>query len=68
MQRDDMYGLDWEALLRKAEASWRDFLSILAERGEGDFRMADHFQAVREKTESDGKVEFSRTSEVREQG
>ena len=66
MQRDDMYGLDWEALLRKAEASWRDFLSILAERGEGDFRMEDHFQAVREKTKGDGKAESARTSEARE--
>ena len=30
---DDMYALDWEALLDKAESGWRDFLSILAERG-----------------------------------
>ncbi len=52
MVRDDMYALDWEALLDKAESGWRDFLRILAERGEGDFRMESHFDAVRQKEQT----------------
>ena len=47
MEREDMYALDWPALLDKARAGWRDFLKILEERGEGDFRMEEHFEAVR---------------------
>ena len=66
MERDDMYALDWHALLNRAEASWRDFLSILQERGEGDFRMEEHFQAVRAKTESHGSGESGGASEARE--
>ena len=66
LQQEDMFGLDWDALLRKAEAGWRDFLSILAERGEGDFRMERHFQALREKTETDGSAESAEPSEARE--
>ena len=66
LQREDMYGLDWDALLRKAEAGWRDFLSILAERGEGDFRMERHFQALRDKMEADGSAESAEPSHARE--
>ena len=54
MGREDMYALDWHALLDKALAGWRDFLNILEERGEGDFRMAEHFEAIRNEIQSDG--------------
>jgi len=54
MGREDMYALDWHALLDKALAGWRDFLNILEERGEGDFRMAEHFKAIRNEIQSDG--------------
>ena len=57
MEPQDMYGLDWDALLNKAEAAWRDFLSILEERGGGDIRMEEHFEAARGKTESDTSAE-----------
>ena len=66
MVPDDMYALDWHALLDKAQAGWRDFLSILEERGEGDFRMKEHFQAVRGKMESHGSGESGGASEARE--
>ena len=66
MVRDDMYALDWHTLLDKAQAGWRDFLNILEERGEGDFRMEEHFQAVRGKTESHGSGESDGASEARE--
>ena len=49
MEREDMYALDWRALLAKAEAGWSDFLDILEERGGGDFRIDAHFEAVRVK-------------------
>ena len=54
MGREDMYALDWHALLDKALAGWRDFLNILEERGEGDFRMAEHFEAIRNEIQTDG--------------
>ncbi len=54
MEQNDMYALDWNALLDKALASWRDFLDILEERGEGDFRIAEHFEAVRGEIQSLG--------------
>ena len=54
MEQNDMYALNWHALLDKALASWRDFLDILEERGEGDFRMAEHFEAVRGEMQSLG--------------
>ncbi|MCY4674020.1 MAG: ATP-binding protein [Bacteroidetes bacterium] len=47
MKGEDMYALNWSALLAKAEAGWRDFLDILEVRGGGDFRMEGHFDAVR---------------------
>ena len=65
MEPDDMYSLDWSALLNKAEAGWRDFLGILEERGEGDFRMEEHFQAVRGQTESNSSAESARASATR---
>ena len=49
MSREDMYALDWEALLAQAAAGWSDFLNILEARGGGDFRMEEHFDAVRQK-------------------
>lgn len=52
MSREEMYALDWPSLLAKAEAGWTDFLDILEARGGGDFRMEDHFDAVRRKEES----------------
>ena len=64
--RDDMYALDWEALLDKAEVGWKDFISILEERGEGDFRMVQHFDAVRGKRESQSSVEYAEVSQARE--
>lgn len=66
MERDDMYALDWRSLLKKAEAGWRDFLDILEDRGEGDFRMEEHFEAVRRAREDHDSGEFSESSEVRE--
>ena len=66
LEREDMYALDWHALLDKAEAGWRDFLNILEERGEGDFRMERHFDAVRGKTESHNSRESAGASEARE--
>ncbi|MCY4000864.1 MAG: ATP-binding protein [Bacteroidetes bacterium] len=47
LAKDDMYALDWHALLEKAEAGWSDFLNILEERGSGDFRMEEHFVEAR---------------------
>lgn len=47
MEQEDMYALDWRALLDRARAAWRDFLHILEERGEGDLRMESHFEAAR---------------------
>ena len=38
----------------KAMVGWHDFLNILEERGEGDFRMEEHFDAVRGETEGNG--------------
>ena len=61
-----MYALDWHALLVKAEAGWRDFLNILEERGEGDFRMEEHFAAGRRKKGSHSSPEFTGASEARE--
>lgn len=52
MEEKDMYALDWVALLAKAEAGWRDFLYILEARGEGDFRIEGHFNAVRQKEQN----------------
>ena len=52
MEEKDMYAFDWEALLAKAEAGWRDFLYILEARGEGDFRIEGHFNAVRQKEQN----------------
>lgn len=46
---EDMYALDWAALLKQAEVGWSDFLDILEARGGGDFRMEEHFDAVRQK-------------------
>ena len=66
MVRDDMYALDWEALLDKAEAGWKDFLSILEERGAGDFRMKGHFDAVRQKEESHSSPESAGASQARD--
>ncbi len=65
MVRDDMYALDWEALLDQAESGWRDFLYILAERGEGDFRMEEHFDAVREKDQEQSTPASANTSRTR---
>ena len=66
MEREDMYALDWDALLDKAKASWNDFLNILEERGEGDFRMEEHFEAVRRKNESHSSTESAGASEARD--
>ena len=66
MEREDMYGLDWAALLNKAARSWREFLEILEERGEGDFRMKQHFEAVRGNTLSPGSPESDGAGEVLE--
>ena len=49
MSREDMYALDWASLLAQAEVAWSDFLNILEARGGGDFRMEEHFDAVRQK-------------------
>ena len=66
MEREDMYALDWHALLDKAQAGWSDFLKILEERGEGDFRMEEHFEAVREKKESHSSAGSAGASNTRE--
>ncbi len=66
MGRNDMYALDWHTLLGKAEAGWDDFLNILEERGEGDFRMEEHFEAVRRKKESARSPGSNAVSEVGE--
>ena len=66
MAQENMYAFDWRALLHKAEAGWRDFLSILEERGEGDFRMTEHFEGVRATKESQTSVESAEASEARE--
>ena len=66
MARDDMYALDWGALLAKAEAGWRDFLGILEERGRGDFRMEGHFDAVRRKEKDHRSPESADASQARE--
>ena len=66
LAREEMYALDWHALLEKAEASWRDFLNILEERGEGDLRMAEHFEAVRKKTDTHSLPGSAEASEERE--
>ena len=66
MVRDDMYALDWRALLAKAEAGWSDFLYILEERGGGDFRMEGHFDAVRRKEENHSPPEPAGASPARE--
>ena len=66
MERDDMYALDWRALLAKAEAGWSDFLDILEERGGGDFRMEGHFDAVRRKEENRNSHDFADASQARE--
>ena len=65
MEPQDMYGLDWDALLNKAETGWRDFLGILEERGGGDIRMEEHFQAVRGQTESNSSAESAGASVTR---
>ena len=57
MEQEDMYALDWRALLDRARAAWRDFLSILEERGEGDLRMESHFEAARENGEGHSSPE-----------
>ena len=49
LEGEDMYALDWPALLAKAESGWSDFLGILEERGGGDFRMKSHFDSVRQR-------------------
>ena len=66
MEREDMYALDWGALLAKAEAGWSDFLGILEERGGGDFRMEGHFDAVRRKEENLNSLESVDASQARE--
>ena len=66
MEREDMYALDWDALLAKAEAGWSDFLGILEERGGGDFRMEGHFDAVRRKEENLNSLESVDASKARE--
>ena len=67
MVGDYMYALDWEALLDKAESGWKDFLGILAERGEGDFRMEGHFDAIREKDERQSAPASANASEEQEE-
>ena len=63
MAREEMYALDWHALLDKAEVGWRDFLKILEGRGGGDFRMEEHFQAGRAKTKGHSSPESAGASE-----
>ena len=63
MAREEMYALDWHALLDKAEVGWRDFLKILEGRGGGDFRMEEHFKAGRAKTEGHSSPESAGASE-----
>ena len=66
MVQEDMYAFDWHTLLDQAEAGWKDFLNILEDRGEDDFRMAEHFEAVRGTKESQSSVESVEASEARE--
>lgn len=47
LEKDGMLALEWGTLLDRAEAGWRDFMDIIEDRGEGDFRMKDHFESVR---------------------
>lgn len=39
-QQNPIYALDWEMLLAKASAKYKDYLDILSARGNGDERMA----------------------------
>ena len=66
MEQQDMYALDWPALLDRARDAWRDFLNILEERGEGDLRMESHFEAAREDNESDSSPDPEDTSQAGE--
>jgi RecB family endonuclease NucS len=34
MKRDDMFAMDWRTLLSKAGSKWKDFLSVLSNRGD----------------------------------
>ena len=66
MSREDMYALDWEALLAKAESGWNDFLDILEARGGGDFRMEEHFDAVRQKEQNQNSSPSASASRLQE--
>ena len=66
MVRDEMYALDWRALLAKAEAGWSDFLGILEARGGGDFRMEGHFDAVRQKEQNQSLPTSAGVSQAQE--
>jgi hypothetical protein len=39
IQKDDMYALDWETLLRQATVKWKDFLDVLITRAPEDDRL-----------------------------
>lgn len=66
MEGEEMYALDWPALLAKAEAGWSDFLDILEARGGGDFRMEGHFDAVRQKEQNQNSPPPTSTSQAQD--
>ena len=67
MVGDDMYAVDWGALLDKAELGWNYFLSILTEREEGDFRVEGHFDAIRKKDQNQSVSTSTGVSQAREE-
>lgn len=66
LEKEDMYALDWAALLEKAESGWNDFLDILEARGGGDFRMEEHFDAVRQKEQNQNSSPSTSASRLQE--
>ncbi len=53
LSKSNMYVMDWESLLEKAEAQWQEFLDILIERSPDDHRI----QALKEDESKDDAIE-----------